>query len=168
MAEARFTPAERLGYAVALGNDFQFSFRRGMMRFLFRHLSLKVRMSAREFLMLLAFGDVSHRAENHNAVFGLDRTERDIRGEFAAVLAQRHQVAGGAHGSRFRMTEELLALTIVLLPKPGGNQDFEGLVEELVALITEQFFRLDVDEYNSPARIDNDHRIGRGIEKIAE
>ena len=121
-----------------------------------------------DFLILLAICDVTHRTDDHNTFFSFDRTEIDIRREFASILTKCYKFGARTHGASVRLSSKSIAVSVVLLSKPLGNENFKSLVEKFVSLVAEQFLGLRVNEDNLPVRINNDHRIGRGIQKIAE
>jgi hypothetical protein len=65
-------------------------------------------------------------------------------------------------------SEESVALPGMLFSKPLRDQDFEALANQFIAGVAEQFLRLGVYKHNQPLRIHSDHRVGGGIEEIAE
>src|SRR5207302_5310846 len=49
-----------------------------------------------------------------------------------------------------------------------GEQELDGLVQQLVAAVPEELLRLRVDEHDPPLTIDPHDGIGSGIEQVAE
>jgi hypothetical protein len=50
-------------------------------------------------LLVLPVGNIDDRGKHHRPGFGFDRVQSDLDREFSAVLAQRIQIAAGAHGT---------------------------------------------------------------------
>src|ERR1700722_20690614 len=62
---------------------------------------------------ILALGNIKDRSENERALGGVERTETDLHGNFAAILAPTEGFPARAHGAQLRHPEEVAALSDV-------------------------------------------------------
>src|SRR5258708_26041328 len=95
-----------------------------------------------------------------------DGAEAHLDGDLGAVLAKAEELEAGPHGPRRRTGEEPTYVAGVGATKAGRNQLLQLTTEELRARTAKQSFGLQVREYDLPFRVDADHRVGRGVEKL--
>jgi hypothetical protein len=52
--------------------------------------------------------------------------------------------------------------------KAGRNQSLDRMTKQVLAVVSEQFFCLRIDEDDFPSFIDDDHRVWRRLEQLTE
>jgi hypothetical protein len=52
--------------------------------------------------------------------------------------------------------------------KAGRNQSLDRMTKQLLAVVSEQFFCLRIDEDDFPSFIDDDHRVWRRLKQLTE
>jgi hypothetical protein len=52
--------------------------------------------------------------------------------------------------------------------KAGRNQSLDRMTKQILAVVSEQFFCLRIDEDDFPSFIDDDHRVWRRLKQLTE
>src|SRR5580692_5780524 len=52
--------------------------------------------------------------------------------------------------------------------KESRNQSLDRITKQVLAVVSEQFFCLRIDEDDFPSFIDDDHRVWRGLKQLTE
>ena len=108
---------------------------------------------------LLAHADVADRGRDQDPAGVLQRAQHDLDGEGAAVLASRDQLdpradllrqgpGGGSGAVRDQALREALR-----------DDALDRLADQLVALVSELFFGLEIEQDDVPALVHHHHRI---------
>src|ERR1700693_4230087 len=56
----------------------------------------------------------------------------------------------------------------MLILKAGRNQSLDRMTKQVLAVVSEQFFRLRIDEDAFPSFINDDHRVWRRLKQFTE
>jgi hypothetical protein len=116
---------------------------------------------AQRLFRLAAAGNVPNDGNHHSSVIPLHRTQHDIDGELAAVLASSIELQTGAHGARVRFS--YVVGTVIDMPAPESfrqqrldcftNQFRGGIAEHRLYLrISPGYFALLIDDNNRVRR----------------
>ena len=119
-------------------------------------------------LDLLAVRDVADDARDDHPVPSLERGEADLGRELAAVLAAAGEVQAHAHRARPRVHDVAGAVPLVGSAHALGEEDLDGLVQQLVPPVPEDLLGLRVDEHDAPLVVDPDDGVGSVLEQVAE
>ena len=117
---------------------------------------------------LLALRDVANRARYERAAVGLQRAETDLDRKLRPVFPQAEQVETDAHAARPRFAKEVAAVPRVRPAEPLGHEQFDPLADEFLTAVSEEPLRLRVDQDDAPVPVDDDHRVGRGLQQVLE
>ena len=98
----------------------------------------------------------------------MERGEADLGRELAAVLAPAGEVQADTHRTRPRIGDVAGAMPPGGVAHALGEQELDGLVQQLVAAVPEELLGLRVDEHDPPLTIHPDDGVGSGIEQVAE
>src|SRR5207249_8001475 len=118
-------------------------------------------------LNLPALGDVPDGSRYKLLLLGLHRSQADFGRKFRSVFAAAVEVKTHSHGPRARLGEVAVAMVGMKGAVAVGHEDFDGLTEQLLALIAEKFLRLAIDEHDAPVLADDYHGIRRGLQQPA-
>src|SRR5260370_301977 len=111
------------------------------------------------FLGTPAIGDVANSARDEGAILGLERAQTDFDGKFGTVLAQSIELQAGAHRTHLRVGEVASSMLRVLVAEPCGHQYLDRIAEQLGARVSEELFRLRVDQRDTAVLADYHHRV---------
>src|SRR5262245_56854306 len=109
----------------------------------------------------LPLGDVSDECGQKSALPGLDRAQGDVDGELAPVFALAGEVESDRHGPRAGISQVANPMNHVPCPNRLGQEHLDVVPEQLAACVTEQRFRLRVDQHDSSLSV-GDHDCVRG------
>ena len=98
----------------------------------------------------------------------LQRAQADLDRELGAVLAQPEQLEPDAHRARARLTEVAGAVPGMSPAKALRDEQLDPLADQLVSCVAEEPLRLGVDQDDAAVPVDDDHRVGRGLEQVPE
>jgi hypothetical protein len=119
-------------------------------------------------LQFQPLGHVADRGDDQEAVVGVDRRQRDLRAERAAVTAAGGQFHRGAHRPRAGVGHVPGPVTPVRLPRGLGYQRFHRLAHEFFAPVPEQALGLGVHQHDPPVAVHAHHRVRRPLEQPGE
>jgi hypothetical protein len=91
----------------------------------------------------------------------LNRTQADFEREFAAVFAETVKLQARPHRPELGTAHETRAVAAVFSAKAFGNQEFNGLANQIGAIVAEELFGLGV-HYDDAAFLANNHNAIRG------
>jgi hypothetical protein len=98
----------------------------------------------------------------------VSRTQTDLDGELAAVLASGKQLQAAAHGAGVWIGLVAVPVTFVYGAESVGQQHFDGLTEQLLSGEAKQHLGLSVDDLDAARSIDDHDRIGCRLEQATE
>ena len=113
---------------------------------------------------LFLCGDVADSAGDQDALLGLQRAEADLHLELGSVLALAVQLQARTHGTRPGFAEEAGPVSGMGAAEALWNEDFDRLIEQFLALVTEQFLGLSVHQDDKAVLIDNDDSVRGSFE----
>lgn len=112
-------------------------------------------------------GDIADGRRDQLVTILFDGAEADLHREFTAIGALAEQLQADTHGPNTHIADVAVAMRLVAMAKPLRKQGFHGLAEDAGHVVAEQRRHLPVGEHDAPARIDDDHCVGRGIENTS-
>ena len=119
-------------------------------------------------LRLLALGQVADEAGEHPVVADPRLADRKLDRERGAVAMPRGQHAADADDPPLAGPEVALQIGIVPLAVGRGHQHAHILAEQLLFRIAEHPFRGRAERQDQAALVDDDHRVGDGVEDRAK
>src|SRR5258707_2008480 len=101
---------------------------------------------------LLALGDIDDHAQNQRAFRALDGADPDLDRELGPILPPGEQFPPGTHGPRHRSGMKARPMSQMVAAEPFRHEEFYGLPDELLTLVTEQAFDADVRRHHLTLR----------------
>src|SRR5208282_2764205 len=92
----------------------------------------------------------------------------DLRGEFAAILAQAVQIEAALYRPHSWRVVVSSPVTDMLAAKALRNQHFHGLPQHLRARVAEDFLRSGVDQHNPSLTVHNHNGVRCGLQQSPE
>ena len=117
-------------------------------------------------LRLLSGCDVSHGGDGHGRAPALDGAQSDLHRKLLAVLALPDELEAPSHRSHRGARE--IPSDVLAMPRAEAlrKKRVETVARELRSRVTEYPLHLCVDERDAPESIQDDHRVGRGVEHV--
>ncbi len=115
----------------------------------------------------LAIADVAHGRGDETATLGIEGGEADLGGKLAPVLAATEELDADAHGPRPRIDDVLGSALAMVVVESCGNQDLDGLPDQLFVAVPEEGGRLVVHEDDASRVVRADQRVGRRVQQCA-
>ncbi len=97
---------------------------------------------------------VAYRGPLQHSDAGFHGRQRDLRGELGTVVTTADHLQAGCLSREVRLRQ--------------GDEHLDGLAEDLSSLVAEDSLGLGVDQDDEPILVDNEHRVGRGIEQTEQ
>ena len=119
-------------------------------------------------LCLLALAHVAYGRRDQHALLGPQRREADLDRELAAVGPAGVEVEFGPHGPGVEVGGVPPPVEGVAILEPVGEEELDGLADELVATPAEQLLRLAVDEDDAPVAVGDHDAVWCRLEQIPE
>src|SRR5882672_994956 len=116
----------------------------------------------------LAARYVADRAGDERGFAGVHGTETDLDRELAAIFAPAFEVQTDSHRPHARVRKIALAMTGMSSAERPRQQDLDRLSQQLGARVSEQSFGLGIDKLDFSLAVDNDNRVGCGLQQRAE
>ena len=116
----------------------------------------------------LAVGDVADDGGDEQLIARLERTQADLDGKQAAILALRDEVEANAHRSRMRLGEVPATVTIMQPAQALGYQHLDRPADHLATIIAEEPLHLRVHDVDLALSIHDHDRIRRRLEQALE
>src|ERR1700737_3614223 len=119
-------------------------------------------------LQSFALGDVTDDSYCSQAIGSLDRTQGDVGGELAAILAPDPEVTGGgAHRSRSGVGRVILAtVSSVNRAQPFGYQELNSVSAQLSPCVAGHPMGLPVGVDELACGIDDHHSVGHPFQQL--
>jgi hypothetical protein len=118
------------------------------------------------FLATTTVGQISDRQHHREPVSDRDRTDADIRRELRSIAPPSDEIGTLTHGPKSGSRHEIAAMPHMGASKTLRNQDLDCLTAKGCPVVAEQLLRLLIDELDAATVVDNEHGIGRGVEKL--
>ena len=115
-----------------------------------------------------ALGDVAHGGDDQRAVRCGPRAQADLNRELGAVSPSAPQAQARPHRSDGGLTFIPGAVGEMGLLQVVRDEDFRTLADELVAAVAEQLLDLRIGHDDRAVRPDDEHAVGRGVQKSSK
>ena len=113
----------------------------------------------------IAHADVANGRGDQNALRAAQGAQHDLNGKLAPVLAPRRELNAGADLLGQRFLGGAQAIRDQALRKSLRNNIAHLLAEQLVAVVAELFFRLQIQQHDLALLVHHHHGIGGGFQQ---
>ena len=131
-----------------------------------RSASARASLSSRSVLIRSVTSRIAAAISNCFAL--ANRAQADLDGEFGSICAQREQLEPDAHGTYVPALGIPASVADVPVAKALGQQHLDLAAHDPLGCIAEQRLDLVVRKQHRARGIDDDHRIGCGVERAAD